>query len=337
MPLIHPPKYEPAAWFKNGHFNTIYAATFKQHPQPIFKRERLYTKDDDFFDIDWLKRNSRQCVVLLHGFMGSSNSSYVRNAAHYFYRNGYDICAINYRGASGESNNKAYAYHAGFTDDIAQLIKHLQNLNIYNYLVAVGFSLGGSILLNYLCKTYDKNNDFIRYAAAVSTPLKLVEGAFLLGQLSNTIYMQNFKAGIKQMILSKKEQLINFGIDINTLLKAKNFFEIDSLYTAKVFGFENALDYYEQASVLQHLPQLNVPTFLLNAKDDMMLGKGSFPKKMAKNHHFLHFEATDYGGHLGFNQPNEQYYNERIAWFIRYIKQQQFGEKVELENRLLSD
>lgn len=331
MPYIHPSNYKPASWFKNGHFNTIYAATLKQHPQPQFERERLFTADDDFFDIDWLKRDSRQCVVLLHGFMGNSNSSYVRNAAHYFYRNGYDICAINCRGASGESNNKAYTYHAGFTDDIAQLIQHLQNFN-YTNAVTIGFSLGGSMLLNYLCKVYDKNANFIRCAAAVSTPLKLVEGAFLLGQLSNTIYMQNFKTGINQMILSKKEQLINFGIDIDALLKAKNFFEIDSLYTAKVFGFKNALDYYEQTSVLTHLPKLNVPTFLLNAKDDMMLGEGSYPKKMAKNHDYLYFEDSTYGGHLGFSQPNEQYYNERIAWFMRSVNQPQINEKILLEN-----
>jgi len=164
MPLVHPSKYKPAGWFKNGHFNTIYAANFKLHPKPKYKRERLYTPDNDFFDIDWLTRNSQKCIVLIHGFMGSSSSSYVRNTANYFYRNGYDICAINCRSASGEPNKKVYTYHAGFTDDIALLVQHLYKLNRYQYIIPIGFSLGGSILLNYLCRVYDDSFEFIRYA-----------------------------------------------------------------------------------------------------------------------------------------------------------------------------
>lgn len=319
MPLIQPSNYKPFTLFKNGHFNTIYAASVKQHPQPKFERERLQTPDDDFFDIDWLKRNSNHCVVLIHGFMGSSNSSYVRNSANYFYRNGYDVCAINCRSASGEPNKKVYTYHAGFTDDIAQLVRHLQNLKRYNHIIPMGFSLGGSILLNYLCRVYDNSNDFIRCAAAISAPLKLIEGAFLLSQFSNSIYMYSFRSNIQEMITTKKEQLSNFGIDVEALLKAKNFFEVDNLYTAKVFNFKNALDYYEQTSALQYLPKLGVPTFLLNAKDDMMLGESSYPTELAKQHDALYFESSDYGGHLGFNQTNEQYYNERIAWFMRHV------------------
>ncbi len=330
MPYIHSSTYRPFTLFKNGHFNTIYAASIKEHPEPKYERERIQTPDDDFFDVDWLKRNSRQCVVLIHGFMGSTSSSYVRNAANYYYRNGYDICAINCRSASGEPNKRVYTYHAGFTDDLALLIKQLQNLKQYHHIVPIGFSLGGSILLNYLCKVYDHTNNFIRCAAAVSAPLKLIEGAFLLSQFSNSLYMYNFRNNIYEMIQLKKQQLANFGIDVEALLKAKNFFEVDNLYTAKVFNFENATDYYEKTSVLPHLPKLRIPTFLLNAKDDMMLGESSYPVNLSKQHKYLYFEASDYGGHLGFNQPEEQYYNERIAWFIRSIVQKQLDKKTNL-------
>ena len=331
MPFIRPSKYKPAGLFKNTHFNTIYASNFKQHPQPKYERERLQTLDDDFFDIDWLKRNSPKCVVLIHGFMGSSNSSYVRNAANYYYRNGYDICAINCRSADGVPNKRVYTYHASFTDDLVLLVQHLQNLNQYNYIIPMGYSLGGSILLNYLCRIYDHNDNFIRCAAAISTPLKLIEGAFLLSQFSNSPYMYHFRSKIQQLVSVKKKELVNFGIDVEALLKAKNFFEVDNLYTAKVFNFENSLDYYEKTSVLPHLHKLSVPTFLLNAKDDMMLGESSYPVKLSKKHANLYLEISEYGGHLGFNQPNEQYYNERIAWFIRSIVQKQHDEITALE------
>jgi len=319
MPLIQPSPYQPNSIFKNGHFNTIFTAYVKQHPQPAYYQERLTTPDDDFFDIDWLRKNHSICVVLLHGFMGNSQSSYIRNAANYFFNTGFDICAINYRSASGENNRKPHTYHAGFTDDLALLVQHLQQLKRYKHIIPIGFSLGGSILLNYLCKVYNAETSFIKCAAAVSAPIKLIEGAFLLSRFINKPYWYYFKGRIHKAVLLKKEQLQDAGIDVQELLKADNFFKVDNLYTAKVFGFKDAVDYYEQASVLPHLSKLKVPTYLLNAQDDMMLDKSSYPLTLAKQHNYLFFEHSKYGGHLGFNQKLIQYYNERVAWFINQL------------------
>jgi len=327
MPLIPNSKYQPVVFFKNGHFNTIYTSTFVKHPFPKYKRESVQTPDDDFFDIDWLQNNNRYCVLLLHGFMGCSNSSYIRNTASYFFNKGYDVCAMNYRSASGPTNNKPQTYHAGFTDDVAQLVTHIQNLNRYKHIIPIAFSLGGSILLNYLCKIYPANSTFIKCAAAVSSPLNLLEGAFLLSRLTNTPYWFYFKNRINETALLKKDQLIKAGIDLNALLKANNFFKVDNIYTTKVFGFENALDYYEKASVLPYLSNLKTPTFLLNASDDMMLGKSSYPDKLAKQHQYLFLEISTYGGHLGFYQKGGQYYNERLNWFV---------DKINVDKRTLS-
>lgn len=319
MPLISNSKYQPVHFFKNGHFNTIYTSTFIKHPFPKYKRERIKTPDDDFFDIDWLQNNNNYCVLLMHGFMGSSDSSYVRNTASHFFNIGYDVCAMNYRGASGTTNNKPQTYHAGFTDDVSQLIIYIQRLNKYKQIIPIGFSLGGTILLNYLCRVYQAENTFIKCAAAISSPLNLLEGAFLLNRFSNTPYWFHFKKRIQESALQKKDQLQKAGVDLGALLKANNFFKVDSIYTAKVFGFENALDYYEKASVLPYLSNLKTPTFLLNAIDDMMLGQSSYPEKLAKQHQHLFLEVSNYGGHLGFYQKGRQYYNERLEWFVNEI------------------
>lgn len=320
MPLIQPSNYKVKGLFKNTHFNTIYAAYLKKHPNPNYERERLFTPDEDFFDVDWIKQNNENCVLLLHGLMGSSSSSYVRNSADFFSRKGYDVCAINYRNSSGEANKQPYAYHAGFTDDLGQLVTYIKNKSVYKKLIIVGYSLGGSILLNYLCRNKNAEITFISSAVAISSPLYLLEGAKLLNKLSNKIYMKHFKDQIIESVSEKKEQLEAVGINTHELSRANNFFEIDSLYTAKVFGFKDAHDYFDKASVLQHLKQLKTPTLLLNAKDDMMLGEKSYPYELASSHPCLYFEATDYGGHLGFNQTGEQYYNVSSLNFINKIR-----------------
>ena len=322
MPLIPNSKYKPFHFFKSGHFNTIYAATYKKHPTPIYKRKRIQTPDNDFFDVDWLQNsNNKYCVLLLHGLFGNSTSSYIRNTADYFFKNGYDVCAMNYRGESGEPNNKPHAYHAGFTDDVEQLINEIKQLDKYQYIIPIGFSLGGSILLNYLCKVHQPNDAFIKCAAAISAPLYLTEGAYLLNEKNNWLYWYYFKQKINRTAHLKKEQFLNAGIDFYALLAADNFFKVDTLYTAKVFGFESALDYYEKASVLPHLTNLKTPTLLLNALDDMMLGHNSYPAVLADQHEHLFFEMSKFGGHLGFNQKGKQYYTERVKWFVQFYNQ----------------
>jgi predicted alpha/beta-fold hydrolase len=57
------------------------------------------------------------------------------------------------RGCSGEPNRLARAYHSGASDDLAAVLAHLAESPDGQALAAVGFSLGGNLLLKYLGET----------------------------------------------------------------------------------------------------------------------------------------------------------------------------------------
>ena len=42
------------------------------------------------------------------------------------------------------------------------------------------------------------------------------------------------------------------------------------MYTAKVFGFKDAEDYYRQTSSMKDLDILNIPSLFLNSRDDLL-------------------------------------------------------------------
>ena len=92
--------------FSNGHIQSIYPTLFRHIIPDFYERERIPTSDDDFLDIDWLKTGSKKCVILSHGLEGNSHRCYVTGMAKYFGENGFDSCAWNFRGCSGEINNK---------------------------------------------------------------------------------------------------------------------------------------------------------------------------------------------------------------------------------------
>ena len=91
MPFIEKSSYTTPPRFQfNGHLQTI-AASFRKVQGINYERERIYTPDDDFLDLDWLDNNSRKLVVLTHGLEGDSSRPYIKGMAKMFSKQGYDI------------------------------------------------------------------------------------------------------------------------------------------------------------------------------------------------------------------------------------------------------
>ena len=65
-------------------------------------------------------------------------------------------------------------------------------------------------------------------------------------------------------------------------------------------GFADAEDYWARASALPHLAQIQMPSLLLSAKDDPLLGADCFPETIAKLSPHFHLEAPAHGGPVGF-------------------------------------
>ncbi|MDX1762382.1 MAG: alpha/beta hydrolase, partial [Christiangramia sp.] len=127
MPLIKG-NYIPPGIFKNADVSTIYSATLRKVPVPIYERERIELSDGDFLDIDWSYassgRNSDKLVILLHGLAGNAARPYMKGMAQAFNQKNWDAIAMNFRGCSDELNRLFKSYHAGASDDLAEVITH---------------------------------------------------------------------------------------------------------------------------------------------------------------------------------------------------------------------
>lgn len=118
MPLIHQSSYHAPFLLRNGDLQTIYP-TFKRKLSPaLYQRERMYTLDDDFLDLDWSRVNSRKLVILSHGLEGSTYRHYMIGMATLMNRHGWDALAWNYRGCSGKINRRLRMYHNGSIETI---------------------------------------------------------------------------------------------------------------------------------------------------------------------------------------------------------------------------
>lgn len=301
-------------WTKNKHLETIIPALFRKI-NLNYNRERINLPDGDFMDLDWIKNNNTNLVILFHGLEGSSQSQYIKGFARKFKENGFDVCAVNWRSCSGENNKLITSYHSGISADINTVINYITDKYNYKKIILGGFSLGGNVLLKYLGEVKSEIPETIKASFAFSVPIDLAGSAEVLGKIWNKPYMSRF---LKTMNKKLKEKAAQFPgqIDINNLHKIITFKEWDTKYTAKIHGFNNADHYYDKCNSLQFLPHIKTPTLLVNAKNDPFLSPNCFPIKIAMEHPYLFLETPLLGGHVGFsiNNVNGDYYSEIAAF-----------------------
>ncbi|MHA7055644.1 YheT family hydrolase [Aquimarina sp. M1] len=310
MPIVES-KYTPPFFFRNGHFSTIYPNLLRKVKGIHQTRERVELQDGDFIDIDWsypLKnRPLRSVAILIHGLEGNAQRQYIMGLAKHLNNNHWDVAAVNLRNCSGEVNRLYRSYNAGVSDDLSTIIAHVTEKG-YDTISICGFSLGGNITLKYLGERTTPKQ--VKSAVAVSVPCDLYDSLSEINKPKNFIYQQRFIKSLKEK-LQQRHKIFPNEISKSDINMCKSLIDIDDLYTSKAHGYIDAIDYYTRCSSKQFLKGIQVPTLIINAKNDTFLGNSCYPIKEAQENTNLYLETPEFGGHVGFYLFGEAYYNEQ--------------------------
>jgi len=318
VPIISQSSYRAPVLFTNPHVQTVFPTIFRKVTGVSYRRERIDTPDGDFLDLDWSTVGSQRLAILLHGLEGNSTRTYILGMVKALNKNGWDAVAVNFRGCSGESNRTLRFYHSGETSDLDNVVSRALGLGIHRALALIGFSLGANVILKYLGERGNGVHASIKKAVAFSVPCDLTSSSLELGRFSNRPYMRRFLGMLREKIRMKMEVLPG-SINDHGYERIKNFKDFDDTYTAPIFGFKNAEDYWKRASSKPSLPDISVPTLIVNAADDPFLGEPCYPVEEAAQSKTLFLEVPDHGGHVGFvafNNQNQYWSEHRALSFL---------------------
>jgi len=312
--------YKSPNFLANGHAQTIFPFFFRKIKDINYKREKLETPDGDILDIDWVKSpGNKKILILSHGLEGHSQRNYIQGMIRLFSQHGFDCLAWNYRTCGGHLNKTNKFYHHGMTEDMELVVSHALK-GKYENISFVGFSLGGSITANYLGKKGSNLPKEINRAVIFSTPFDLRSASiYFHSRLFNKVYLYRFMKSLKRKVKGHKDILNTLGLDENLVTKIKDFNAFDELITAPVHGFKSKNEYYQKACPKQRLPDIRVPTLLVNAENDPFLGPNCFPYEEAKHNPNIFLEVPKHGGHCGFpsfNTPPHYWSEIRALDFI---------------------
>lgn len=296
--------FNPATGLKNPHLQTLFPALFRRQPQPKMTIETFEFDDGDFVECYWHHKPSVDLdipiVTLFHGLQGSFRSPYIRGMMHALYRAGFSSVLMHFRGCSGKKNRLPRSYHSGDTGDAEAWINHLKNDYPNTPLYAVGYSLGGNMLLKLLGE--QGSNSSLRAGVSISAPMQLDISAKRMERGFSRLYqyylLRDLKTSLRQKYTDHDMQSL-IGIDRKEIGKIKNFYAFDGAYTAPIHGFDSADDYYRKSSAKQFLKKIQTPTLIIQAVDDPFMTDEILPEA-AELSPSITIEVYPHGGHVGF-------------------------------------
>lgn len=233
-------------------------------------------------------------LVIVHGLEGSSDSGYMRSLAQRALDAGFIAHRFNLRSCGGTESLALSNYHSGQTSD---LLFVLQTLRSSLPLFLAGFSLGGNVSLKLAGQLSDAS--LLSGVIAVSTPIDLAACVVQLARRENWIYEQRFVTRLKARIELRVQQAPEL-YSPEYLPRVKSVYEFDDCYTAKLFGFGTADNYYATQSAKNFLPSIRIPALLIQAKDDPLIPFSVYRQPAFETNPNLQLIATDHGGHVGF-------------------------------------
>lgn len=324
MKLLTPdspvPPYRAPNWLAGGHAQTIWPY-FVARPDVRYRRERVITPDGDFWDFDWSDAAAGNAmaplVVVFHGLEGGSGSHYARTLMTALALIGWRGVIPHFRGCSGEPNMKPRAYHSGDHEEVGAMLAAIRvrvGNDVATY--AIGVSLGGSALLNWLGRQGSLAATLITAAASVSAPLDLTIAGVEIGRGLNQIYAWHFLDTLKPKgrVMARRFPGL---LDETRLRHVRTMYDFDDVVTAPLHGFTGTADYWRRASSKPWLPHVAVPTLVLNAKNDPFIPPSSLPGPADVSREVV-LEQPAEGGHAGFLEGS---FPGRHTWLPRRLLQ----------------
>jgi len=244
------------------------------------------------------ERHTRPTVVLWHGIEGSASAVYMLSFANKAFIAGFNVLRVNIRNCGGTEHLTPTLYHGGLSEDLRSIIEELIQEG-YEQIFALGFSLGGNMVLKMLGEYGTQVPPELVAACAISPSVDLAASADLINRRRNWLYHQSFVIKLKRKI-RLKHRLYPDLYDPAGIKGIRTLEEFDEAYTSKANGFSDARDYYTKASAIRVAQNIRVPTLVIHSQDDPFIPFAPLRGKEFNDNPYILIVGPEIGGHVAF-------------------------------------
>ena len=263
----------------------------------------------------------KRTVLLIHGLSGNHRSGHVARVAEKLNQKDVRTFLMDQRGTGAGALLAKGHTHAGSIDDFASVLQRVRELAPGSPISVIGFSLGGSILLNALARLPSPSLANVDSCFAISPPIDLVRCAANLQSGLNRFYDYRFVRLLRRQ-MERRQKHVEGIIDFGMSSLPGRLIAIDDQLIAPANGYQGADDYYRQCSSGPLLAEIKIPTVIVTAMDDPLV-----PFELFSSFKFsddISLIATRHGGHLGFVgragiDPDRRWLDWRLCDWIQEL------------------
>jgi len=342
--------FEPPWWLRGGHAQTLAGALwparlpkYRAVARPVVMHDGDAVIVHDDCPTGW--RPGDRAALLAHGLGGSSLSPLLVRLVEKLNQRGVRVFRLDMRGCGAGANLARRPYHAGRSDDLAEVVRSVLGWcdaeapsGVETPLVLFGVSLSGNILLKYLGENPEQVPSQVTRAIAVNPPIDLARSVSTLSGPINRWYDRHFVGSLGKHLA---EHLQRFP-DAHTpcpRTRPRRMHEFDDWYTAPMGGFENGAEYYQRCSAAQFIPGIQVPTTILTSRDDPMVPVETFEAEQSSWPDTVRLTISNGGGHVGYIarkglDPDIYWLDWRVVEFVMAGQQANLAPDASIISRL---
>jgi len=297
--LFRPPRH-----LRNAHIQTVLNS---QGPRRIRARkilqrlstQRLTLQATDgtrlLADLDLAVSPRSALVVLLHGWEGSSRSSYIVTTAAPLLARGFDVLRINLRDHGDSYHLNRELFNSTRSPEVASALQGFVDSHDYEHVFLGGFSLGASFALRIAADSgVDLGLDAV---VAVCPPADPARAMDALNQ-GLFVYERYFFKRWHESLQRKLECFPELDYAAE-LAASKSLDDLNRLFIPRHTIYNEVDDYFAAyALVGDRLSSMAMPAYLIAAEDDPIIPVDDLAR-IGPNEN-LHIETHRYGGHCGF-------------------------------------
>ena len=288
--------------------------TAVKHIVELFDGDRIVIHDDQ--PKKWITGD--RIVIQLHGLLSSHSSPYMVRVSDKLRRHGIRTIRVDLRGFGDSTLISRSHINGGCSPDLQAVINFVHRLSPLSKISLVGFSIGGNIVLKTVGQWGTEIPRFVDSAIAVSPPIDLNYTMWNLQRFGNRVYEMYMMARLKRALTYRRRHVAGL-VDNGLNPIPSRLLQFDDKFTAPIWGFDTAEEYYEDCSSMRLLEDIAIPTIIVASRDDPVV-----PYEMIANtpvSNYVDFVSTGIGGHLGFisrgvRDPDRYWMDWRISQWI---------------------
>jgi predicted alpha/beta-fold hydrolase len=241
-------------------------------------------------------RSRGRVAVLIHGWEGSSDSSYLLASATQLWRAGYRVFRLNLRDHGDSHHLNTELFHSCRLDEVIGAVRWVQSRYPTEMLMLGGFSLGGNFSLRVAADAAAAGLD-VGGVAAVCPVLDPVETMYALddGWLAYRLYfIRKWRSS-----LERKRRAFPDVYDFGDLGRFTDLQTMTEFFVTNFTEYPDVLSYLRGYAITgDRLSGLTAPSRALLAEDDPVIPIGGLSR--LERPAALEIERAEFGGHVGF-------------------------------------